>query len=240
MTINVSTGNTTIAEILTALAHGELSQYSFGIDGIEDSEIPKVMSAINRGVNQIQLDLSIHENNVQVVMVEGVLTYHIHSKHSVVTGTDPVKYVYDSIHKPFEDDILRVQQIYTEGGREVAINVRNDVDTIYMPSHNTLQIPYAREGEVYSVVYTQYTKPLSVVTMAEAGSMYLPIPDYTHAALFAYVASRMTAGITNDQEINESRMWKGEYEQEIARLKHTPSIEENGYQQTKLNDRGFV
>ena len=236
-------GNTPVSDIFTNLSLGELSQYAIGgynSGGIDKNDYPKVMAAINRGVNQLQSDLSLHEDNVNLVLIQGVLTYHIHSDHSMLTGTADEKYVWDSANKPFEDNILRIQQVYDGYGKELPINVRNDVDTVYAPSHNVLQFPYVKGGENISVVYTSYTKPTVVTTITGAERTYLPIPDYCLPALYAFVAAQMTAGITTNQEISESQMWRNAYEQEVGKLVRTPSNAPNSYQETKLYDRGFV
>lgn len=236
-------GTTTVEDIMTNLSLGELSQYAIGgynSGGINTDDYPKVMSAINRGVNQLQADLSLHEDSVNLILIQGVLTYHIHSAHSLLTGTADEKYIWDSANKPFEDNILRIQQVYDGTGREIPINVRNDVDTVYTPSHNVIQFPYVKGEENISVVYTSYTKPTEVDSMAAAARTYLPIPDYCLPALYAFVASQMTAGMTTNQEISESQMWRNAYEQEVGKLVRTPSNAPNSYQETKLHDRGFV
>lgn len=242
-TLHIGNGNTTLREVFTALTFGELSQYAVGgyANGeIAKADIPKVLAAINRGINQIQLDLSIHENTVRVYLREGILTYHLHSKHSMVNGTDPYLYIDDSQYAPFEDDVLRIREVFNKGGTPYPLNMRNNVDTLYVPSHNVIQHPYAKEGDILGVVYSRFTKPLVATTMTAAKRIYLPIPDYTLNALYAYVAAHMTAGITTNQEISDSQSWKQAYEGIITKLQYTPAIPENGYHNTKLPDRGWV
>lgn len=243
MANKIDNGSMSILDVMNELTHGELSQYAFGgADNgiIQECHYPKVMSAINRGINQIQQDLSLIENSMRIKMIEGVLTYPIHSRHSIVNGSHPVKYVDDSLHAPFEDDILRILQVYNKQGRQLPINEVNNIESIYIPQHNVIQNPFARDGDVLGIIYTRFTRPLQVVTEEEAAITYLPIPDYTLPALYAYVSARMTAGITTAQEIEDSGNSMSNYEQIIAKLKYTPAIQEGVYLNTKLTDNGFV
>lgn len=243
MADKIENGSTTVFQIMENLTYGELAQYAVGgakTGGIVLENYPRIMSAINRGVNEIQKDLSLNENTVRLKMIEGILTYPIHSKYSMVTGTEVHKFVDDSIYAPFEDDILRIMQIFNKQGVELPINKRNRVETVYVPQHNVIQHPYAKDGDILGVVYTRMTRPTIVTTVAEAKSTVLPIPDYALAALYAYVASKMTAGITTEQEISDSQVWMNEYKTKIAEMKHTPSIPADSTENTKLTDNGFV
>ena len=238
----IENGSTSVLDILNNLTYSELSQYSVGgadDGGISETNYPKIMSAINRAVNQIQKDLSLNENTVRIIMVEGILTYPIHSKYSLTNGTEPILFVDDSIFAPFENDILRIRQIYNKEGRELPINTRNNIDSVYVPQHNVVQVPYPKTGDVLGVVYSRFTQP-TVTTQDEAQVTYLPIPDYTLDALYAYVAAKMTAGITTEQEISDSQVWMREYETQIAKIQHSPSIQEGREENTKLTDNGFV
>lgn len=243
MSDKIENGSTTVFEIMANLTYGELSQYAIGgaeAGKIAEVDYPKIMSVINRGVNQIQLDLRKNENTVRLRLIEGVLTYPIHSKYSMITGTENIKYVDDSTFAPFEDDILKIQQVYNKGGKELPINKRNRVDSIFVPQHNVIQHPFVKDGDILGVVYTRYTRPTIVTTEEEAKATVLPIPDYTLSALYAYVASKMTAGITTEQEISDSQVWQAEYISRIATLKNEPVLPEDTLENTKLTDNGFV
>jgi len=236
-------GSTSIFEIFEALTFGELSPYKIGgaAQGqIAEADYPKVMSAINRGVNKIQLDLRLNENSVRLKLIEGVLTYAIHSKHSLITGTDPIKFVDDSIYQPFEDDILEIRQIFNKQGTELPINKRNRADSLFVPAHNVIQHPFVKDGDVLAVIYSKYNRPRKVVTAEEAKTTYLPIPDYTLEALYSFVASIMSAGISTQQEIGDSQQHRAEYVRLINELKDNPVLPDAEYFNTKLTDNGLV
>jgi len=243
MADKMENGSTSVLQIMSNLTFGELAQYSVGgaAEGaINEKDYPRVMAAVNRGVNQIQQDLSLNENAVRLKLIEGILTYPIHSKYSLVTGTETHKFVDDSVYAPFEDDILRIQIVYDKEGRELPINNRNRVDSIFVPQHNVIQHPFVQDGDILGVVYTRFTRPAQVTTAEEASTTYLAIPDYTLNALYAYVASIMSAGITTQQEISDTQVWRQEYERLIAKMKNTPAIPENDTVNTKLTDKGFI
>lgn len=236
-------GSTTVTQILQNLTFGELSQYAVGNAAggiVAEAEIPKVMSAINRGVNQLQLDMGLHENTVIIRLREGTHTYLLDSKHSMITGTESVLYIDDSVDQPFEDDVLRIRQIMNKYGQPHPINVKDDVNTLYTPTHKTIQNPFAVEDEVMAVVYTRFTKPQEISTYVEADVTYLPLPDYMLHALYQYVASRMTAGITTQQEISDSQVWMQEYTKSVAAMKFDPQLAAQEHTNTKLHDRGYV
>ena len=70
MSDKIENGSTSVHQIMENLTYGELSQYHLGgaCEGqIGEEQYPKVMSAINRGVNQIQQDLSINENSLNPI-----------------------------------------------------------------------------------------------------------------------------------------------------------------------------
>lgn len=243
MADKIENGSTSVFQVMQNLTFGELEQHAVGgysAGEMDEADYPKVMAAINRGINQIQQDLSINENAVRLRLIEGILTYPIHSRHSIANGTDPIRYVDDSTHAPFEDDILRIQQIYNKEGVELPINTRNRAETVYVPQHNVIQHPFVKEGDVLGVVYTRFTRPVEVATKAAAVATYLPIPDYTLAALYAYVGGVMSAGITTNQEIGDSNNAMAKYEGIIAKLKYTPAIPSDHFENTNLTDRGFI
>jgi len=243
MSNNIKNGSTSVLQIMSNLTYGELSQYAVGGANqgqVLEKDYPRVMSAINRGVNEIQKDLSVHEGSIRLRLIEGVLTYPIHSQHSMVTGTHVHKFVDDSTYEPFEDDILRILRVYDKGGTELPINEHNLSNTIYVPAHNVIQHPFVIDQDILGVVYSRFSKAVTVTTAEEAASTYLAIPDPTLSALYAYVASIMSAGITTAQEISDSDKWRAEYEARIAKLKYNPATPPESYSNTKLTDNGFV
>ncbi len=236
-------GSTSVLEIMQHLTYGELQQNAIGNSKggqILEANYPKVMSSINRGVNQIQRDLAMHENNVRVELQVGIVTYPLHSRHSLVTGTDPVKFISDSEFFPFADDIGRITHVYNKGGEELPVNVLNDPRSVYIPRHNVIQYGFAREGDVLAITYLRHTKPLVVTTAEVAAETYLGIPDYALSALYAHVASTLTSGIATDLVVSVAQSWRNEYESRIAKLKLTPFIERGSVINTKLTDRGFI
>jgi len=240
----IENGNVNVHTIMDNLHHVELSQYAVGgelSDGhIPEENYPRVMSAINRAVNKIQQDLSIHENTVYIVIDEYFLTYPLHSKHSIVNGTDSRKFIDDSPYSPFEDDILQIRDVFNKEGSSLPINTRNNTDSIYIPQHNVIQHPYGKNGDVLGIVYSRYTKPKVVESPTAAQDIYLPIPDYTLPALYAYVASLLTVGLVNENEITESQVWMNEYISLIEQMKQRPALPTASYENTKLTDNGFI
>lgn len=186
-----------LSEIFDYLTNGELSQLSiggFGDGGISATDQGKVIAGINMGLIKLYERFPIRTRELVLQMYDGITLYTLTSDFAVSnTGSaeDP-KYIIDTAEKPFEDDILKITNVFNEEAYEHALNDVEEEYSVYTPESNILQIPFAIADVTMSVIYR--AKPIVIaLDVADPTAVEVDIPFQLLDALTAFIAYKVFA-----------------------------------------------
>lgn len=225
-----------LKEIFDQLTYGELSQMELGgmnndSPGIEPSRYPMVINHINLGLNALYQRFPLKENSVKVELLPGVYTYTLNSRFSEnsMVSFEDVFFIKDTEDEPFQDDLIKVERVYTDTGRELGLNDENDSLAIITPSLQSIRVPEAIVNQSLDLPKELITKKLKVVYRANhpmlrtsgtinPSNIEVELP-YSHLeALLYFVASRLHNPIGMTNEFHAGNSYAAKYEMVCQRL----------------------
>lgn len=188
-----------LIDILKDLTYGELAGSHMGnlIPGEfgnepDPHEYEMIVSYINMGLREIYKRFFLRSREIDVQQYEQFTTYKLHSDfaQSNVASAEPIKYIIDTVDDPFEDDILKVEEVYDEEGTKLALNDVSDENSVYTPAYNLVQIPYPNNANIFSVQYRACHPKIPVTLSTDPATVEVELPNSLHAALLQYVGYR--------------------------------------------------
>lgn len=190
---------TTLLDIFTDLTYGELQGTHLGNLIPEDNESepdPKsyaqIMSHINLGLREIYKRFLLSSKEIYIQQYEQIETYVLDSKYadSNTASLEPIKYIMDSVTNPFQDDILKIEQVYNEVGELLFLNDFTEELSIFTPSYRSLQIPWPNEFNTVAVQYRAAHPKLLYIRGTDPETVDVAVPESLYEALLLYVAYR--------------------------------------------------
>lgn len=223
-----------LSEVFSALAYGELSQVVQGqhTDGeIDEDRYPELISHINLGLMALYKRFPLKEEEIKVALQSGMLTYPLTTAYAVsnTESAQPVKFIIDTVGAPFKDDILKIERVYVDSGRELGLNDEADCYACLTPSATVLRVPEAIVEKSSTLPDRLHTENLRVVYRAahpkiDAASVFAPdqvvleLP-YSHMeALLLFIASRVHNPIGMTNEFHAGNSYAAKYENECMKL----------------------
>jgi hypothetical protein len=94
------------------------------------------------------------------------------------------------VDDPFQDDVLKIEEIYDEEGTKLALNDISDEDSVYTPAYNLIQIPYPNDDNSFSVQYRASHPKIPVTLATDPATVEVELPNSLHAALLMFVGYR--------------------------------------------------
>lgn len=191
----------TLLDILKDLTYGELSGLAIGnlIPGEFDNEpdpyqYEQIVSHINLGLKEIYKRFFLRSREIDVQQHEEITTYKLHSKYAQSNTTSPIliaeRYILDTAEEPYQDDILKVEEVYDEEGTKLSLNDITDPLSVYTPAYNLVQIPYPNDTSIFSVQYRACHPKIPVTLATDPDTVEVELPNSLHIALLQYVGYR--------------------------------------------------
>lgn len=191
----------TLLEILKDLTYGELKGLAVGNLDPEDNESqpdPKVYSQIishlNRGLTKIFTRFFISSQELYIDQFEGIEEYILDYKYaqSNTASTEPYKWIADTAEKPFQSDVLKIEQVFDEEGHELFLNDPTEELSIYSPTARSIQVPYANEFNSIAVQYRASHPRIVWDYTTDAALVSVEVPEALYMALLYFIAARAT------------------------------------------------
>lgn len=212
-----------LQEVFDYLTYGELSQFFAGgleDGGVQSSSYPKIIHNINMGLTELYKDLPLSTREVYLQLYDHIATYTLHSDYaeSNTGSVQPYKYILDSVYEPFIDNILILDSVFNEAGEEYPINESGQTYSVFTPSYNTIQVPFADSANTLSLVYRAAPTKVQIIGVNPA-TADVPIPPQLLPALISYVAHKLHAASNSVEEANLAGMFYNKYKQQVAEVK---------------------
>jgi hypothetical protein len=236
-----------LSEIFAQLTYGEFSQLSLG--GAEEGAIatanyPKVAAHINLGLIALYKRFTLKEGRVSFNL-EADRTYY------KLSTEEEMSFLVDASGVEFADDILKIEQVRTADDFELPLNDSSNKYSCFTPDATTLRVPLdivnlasdVPDEYITSSLTAVYraSHPLLVVTAnTNPSKVNIELP-YSHLEpLLYFVASRVHNPIGMTNEFHAGNSYAAKYEQACMLLDMKNLQVDQGSENTKLRDRGFV
>lgn len=147
-----------LSELIEDLSNGELDEVNLGHNeetGVTQFNSPKLINHINSGLIDLYTRFPIKHCEVIIKQYTNIKMYRLHYDYAQTNteSTKPYKYIEDTEEQPFNDQVLKIDRVYSGDGCELPLNNDYECDSLYTPSIGTLQIPDPEHPNVVSVIY---------------------------------------------------------------------------------------
>lgn len=187
-----------LSDVFRRLSTGELSSYFIGsgVKGtIVQEDWAEIIDHINLALTALHTRLPLKEEWVTIQEYSHINMYYLKSEYaeSNKDSTQKIKYIKDSPHEPFRDNVIRIESITDEYYQSISINDSGACKVVYTPNHNTIQVPNPYEERALFISY-RADHPRIDVNLTDPAKVYIDIPVYLEEALLSYVAHRFLNG----------------------------------------------
>jgi hypothetical protein len=147
----------------------------------------------------------------------------------------------DSIHAPFRNTMIAVDQVYTQTGNALSINDTADPDSVFVPRHNVIQYPYPESDRKIEVVYRATIPNIpSNLTAVQAQAYDVDIPYYALTPVLAYVQARLTSGMVRGENSQAEQIALIKFEQECQFIEREGLSSGPQYTRSDIQDEGWI
>lgn len=246
-----------LQEVFDQLTHGELSQLSIGGNEagvINSANYNRLVPHVNLGLTALYKRFPLKENRLSLELQSTRTTYPLHSNYAVSSKTskEAVRYIKDTASTAFKDDIHKIERVYAESGYEFSLNDDTDPYGMFTPSATVLRIPTdittqsmdlpdELKSSLVEVVY-RANHPLVIADGAdlEPDMIELELP-YSHLEpLLLFIASRIHTPTGMMNETNMGNTYFAKYEAACQQLEMTNLRVDQGSQNSRLYQNGWV
>lgn len=193
-----------IQELYCALARGVLSNLAMAnrMDGTIDQEWqPSVILYANEALQRLYTRFVLKQKEFILEQREELTFYHLLKGYSQ-SGHDPLliekPYIMDLGREPFQEDLIKILQVYGSDGKEIPLNDSNRIESIYTPQAKLVQIPFPRPGISISVVYQARHPALVCDTQ---NPVNIELPEDLEEAFLSYIGYKMHSTIATAESV---------------------------------------
>jgi hypothetical protein len=215
----------TLHDIFIDLSGGEFSNLKLGAFALGDPDSEpdprtylQLIRHVNLALTAIYTEFFLRSDECYIQLQEDVAIYKIDYRHaqSNVAGTEPNKYIMDTVENPFPDNHLKTEEVYNEVGEKLFLNDPDEDLSIYTPAYNTIQVPWPNDFNTIAVMYRADHPTVVYTPNMDASSVFLELPRQLREALLFYVAARVFAGITTEKP--EANAYFQKYVAEVQKV----------------------
>lgn len=180
-----------LSDVFKDLAVGDLRNISMAENKtIREQDRDTVVLFINEALMNIHARFDVNLKDVLIETQKHISFYHLRKRFaesSVDSSDEPYLYIKDLYAEPFLEDVLKVKAVFDEKGQMVPLNDGTKPNSVFTPQPLILQVPFAKDGAILTVLYKAKLEPLSATELDRD----IDLPDVLHKALRSYVAFKV-------------------------------------------------
>lgn len=242
-----------LQEVIDQLTGSELSQLSIGGQSqgvINENNQLIVVNAINLGLSNLHTRFNLKEGKLKLLLIPGKYQYILKSAYALNNSESRENVRY--IEGDFEDDLAKVEAVFTENDYELELNTRRNY-SCSTPNTTVLVVPAPIVDQDMGIPSYLQTDALNIVYRAnhpkivsdefgvfdfEKIEVDLPYP-YLEPLLY-FVASRVhhPMGMQADSQMGAS--YYAKYDQACQRLQMSNVAVDQGAGNDRLIKNGWV
>lgn len=231
-----------VRELFTRLSYGVLSNLAVGAEGagmIQENRQPAIIAGINDALMKLHSRFILREEDLILIAQSHITRYSLTLEHAMSQDPQPgvPQYIYDSEHKPFQGDVIKILNVYASNNRELFLNDAGRLDSLHTPQPTVLQIPYPVTGHNFAVVYQAKHPKIEYGDLCAE----ITIPDVLESALIFYIAAHVFGNMTGQEHTAKGQEFMMKYEAECQQAIDMDLVSNSvSTSTTKFSERGFV
>jgi predicted metalloenzyme YecM len=174
-----------------------------------------------------------------LIPIENITMYPLSSKHAETKAADNPTldhFIHDTSYKPFQDDVIRVLEVYSTNGQRIALNDIENPSSVFTTQPTVLQIPFPIETSPISLGYQARHLPVP----NEPGAL-IDIPATMEKLLSSYIAHLVYSHMNGQEHSVKSAEHLGTYDRLCAEIEEKDLVSTSqSTTNTKFAERGFV
>lgn len=235
-----------LSDIFLQLTHGELA--GLAIAGAEGSGIlpqdrPAIIAHVNLGLTELHKRFDLRREEVMVQQYDHIQKYYLEKKNAVIAGADSSaspKYIIDSPEEPFDENVLRIEQVINENGEELYKNDENSYWTIWCPQFNCVQVPLPSSENAMCIKYRADHERIDPSPNTIPEEIDVRFPDSHLQPLLYFIAARIYASKPTLDGATSSAEYTAKFEAACMKALELNLDQKDTPSNRKLYIRGFV
>ncbi len=213
-----------LKDFIQSIALGELKGSNYvelNSYDISEEKLPGVINALNQALESIFTAFTLKEGELTLEIQEGINTYYLDSRYAVNTfdGNTP-KYILDTAHGPFQDDLLQITAVYGDGTEELSLNDVASVYGVSTPEYNAIRLKDGtRERFKYLKVVYRASHARIELNEPRNSNVVINVPASFNAALQSLTASLIYMNEGGEKYVALGGQLYGKYRNIIEGLK---------------------
>lgn len=236
-----------LQELFDKLAYGEFANIAIGNSEsgtITEAAYPKVVSHINSGLLELYKRFVLKKKEFQIVQQTGVSVYYLRPEYVGISGsTSALAYIIENYDDPFDNDLIRVLEVYDELGDVVPLNNPRFKDTgVFTTAFDTLKMTPADPLATLSIICQAAYPKIIITEDFDPESYDLYFPGFIESALLAFVAARMFKGkpAKTDSGVPAYNIYDGQFEKACQKITELGLSEDSETDCDHFTDNGWV
>jgi len=226
------------------LAYGELSQMAIGTNnrgGIDESDYPTLISHINLGLTNLHSRLPLKQSQAIIAQQSDRVLYPLTSIYAINSNSvENNKFILDSATEPFVNDVLKIEEVYTESNVLLPLNDSAKANSVFTPSFNTLQVPTPESNKILAVLYRANHAQLPAKRGVDISAIEVSIPAVLIEPLLTFVVGRVAAAGNNQTSIQEAAAYQQKYEVQVQQIIQSGALSVDGPTNLRMRSNGWV
>ena len=206
-----------IIELFNELALGELSNLDIAHEGvIKEPAIPKVINAANEALLKLYSKFLLSERNLFIQVHKHITNYHLLKRFATSQSgisTEPYLYILDNSNEVFEEDVIRIFDVYLNHTVKLPINDQTNPLSVYTPQYNIIQYPDPKDNEQLTVIYQAKPKLLKEENL---NTELFDVPWFLMDGLKSYIAYKIFTNINTLEATNKAMEHMNRFEVSCA------------------------
>lgn len=231
-----------LSELFQKLSYGELSNLSLSGEGsgiIIESAQPRIVLLINDALKDIYSRFNINERTLAIQSLDWKSFYVLRKEFAVQDPTVGLKYIIDSPHDKFTDDLVKILSVTNEVGATLPLNDSEQWASVFTPKHDTLQLTHPGYSQMFAVTY-QALHPEIRASGEGFLDQEIRIPTILETALRMKVALPIFSSMSGQEYSVKSQQLEAAYESRLVEIKQENLISDSVVPtNVKLMRRGF-
>lgn len=233
-----------LSELFMYLAYGELSQMAIGTNnrgGIDESDYPTLISHINLGLTNLHSRLPLKQSQVIIAQQSDRILYPLTSIYATNSNSEEKnKFILDSATAPFINDVLKIEEVYTDKNILLSLNDSTNTESLFTPSFNTLQIPSPKSNKVLAVLYRANHPQLPAKRGVDISALNVDIPTVLIEPLLTFIVGRVVAAGSNQASIQEAAAYQQKFELQVQQIINSGALSVDHPSNLRLRSNGWV
>lgn len=234
-----------LSELFEQLTYGELSQAAIGgypDVGITSAEYPAIVAHIHAGLTSLHTRLPLRFEEVIIQQYDWIQEYNLKKAYAIsnIESEEPIKYLMDSEHEPFKDNVLKIEQVFSEEGEERPLNDSSKTWSVYTPRPKTVLVPFNDEANTFSVIYRADHPKIVLDGDFAPDNVEIEIPDSLIMPLCIFVAGRIVGNMGSTDNLNASSHYTSRYELALLEIDKLDLIPKDTLYNDRLERNGWV